>query len=87
MIEAAATVAFGPVFGAVTPPSIKFLLCRNMLAHEIYPSAGPLHACKCGDFHRGVADYFEQIFVRPYVMLERRYIEIADNDTFMVLGY
>ena len=51
-----------------------------MVARHIGPAARFLHATQRRDLGRGVADHLQQLLVRPDIRLQRRDVQVADQD-------
>ena len=77
---AAATVGSAPVLCPVTPPGVKFFLFGHETAQGVDPFARIEHCRQFFNFHRRVADHFQQSFVAPDIVFKRRDVEIADED-------
>src|SRR5581483_30825 len=84
VVEPAATVANGPVGGAVAPPGIDLFRCRYPFARHVDPFAMSLRREQLLAFDRGMRHHFEQLPVRPYVVFMRCDVEIADQDMAVV---
>ena len=56
------------------------------MAHRVDEAAGCLEAAELLDLDRRMADDFQQLLVRPDIGLERRDVEIADQDHRLVAG-
>ena len=85
MIEPATAIRGGPVFIAVAPPAVEFLVVWGEGAHCVTPAAAfRKQAVELIDLNRRVADDFQQLLVRPHIMLQRRDVEIAEDDDFAI---
>src|ERR1700732_3297021 len=72
VIEPSAAIGQRPIGGAVAPPGVDFFGERNALAGDVDPIALRLSCHKFFAFDRGVGYDFQQLRVRPYVVLMRR---------------
>src|SRR5579863_3249427 len=81
MVEATALIGVRPVGRAVAPPSIELLRFRYELSQRVDPVSRLLGSGQLLDLDWRVANDREQRLVAPYVVLERRDVEIADQDS------
>ena len=86
MIEPAAAVGGRPVRGAIAPPRVELLRLRRELAHAVDPAAGVLRGGEFFAFDRGMRDHAQHLLVAPDIVLERRDVEIADQDRALGCG-
>src|SRR5215469_7505203 len=80
VIEAAALIGGRPIRRTITPPSVELGRFRGELAHAVDPVSGFLRARQLFAFDRRVRDDAKHLFVAPHIMLQRRDIEVADQD-------
>src|SRR3984893_3856019 len=80
MIEAAALVRGLPIGRAVAPPGVELGRLGHAHAHGVDPATGLLHADELLALDRRMRDDARQLLVAPDIVLERRHIEIADQD-------
>lgn len=85
MVEPAPAIRRRPVLGAITPPSIEFLVHWREMPKRIDPAAFFDNFLELVGLDRRVADHFQQRLVAPDVMLVLGDIQIAD-DNRMVIG-
>ncbi len=84
VIEPSAAIGQRPVGGAVAPPRIDLFRQRDAFARDVDPFAVGLRRQQLLAFDRGVRHDFQQLPVRPHVVLMRRHVEIADQDMAVV---
>ena len=81
MIEPAAAVGLAPVIHrAIAPPGVELGRLRREHAHAVDPVAGVARKVEHLAFDRRVRDHLDHLLVAPYVVLERRHIEIAHQN-------
>src|SRR3954449_12246845 len=79
VVEPSPTIGQRPIGGTIAPPRINLFRQRNPLSRHVDPAAMRLRCQQLLAFDRGVRHHFEQLPVRPYVVLVRRDIEIPDQ--------
>src|SRR5579875_2730586 len=84
MIEPAPSVGRTPVARAITPPRIELFRLRHEHAHGIDPTSRDARRGEFLAFDRRVRINIQHLLVAPYVVLERRDVEIADQDRALV---
>ena len=80
MVEAAAFIGGGPIGRAVAPPRVELLVGGHELAQGVAPLPGRLDLAELLDLDGRVADDAKQRLMAPNVVLQRGYIEVADQD-------
>jgi len=80
VVEPAALVRRLPIGRAVAPPSIELRWLRRVHAHGVDPAARVLNGDELLAFERCVRDDAQHLLMTPDIVLERRDIEIADQN-------
>ena len=81
MIEPSSLVGGGPIGRSVAPPGVELLLDGNTPPHRIDPGSRLLDPPELFDFDRRMADDRQECLVIPNVGLQRRNIQIADQNS------
>ena len=80
VVEAPSLVGLRPIRRAIAPPSVELLIVGHEFAQRVDPGSRGLGPLQFVDLDRRVADNAEKRLVAPDVVLERRDVEIADQD-------
>lgn len=80
MVEPAAAVRGRPVPVAIRPPRVELLFGRDEMAHGVVPALRRPCLKPC-HFHRRMANDIEQLLMAPDVLLQRRDIEVAHENS------
>src|SRR5215471_17098750 len=80
MVEAPAPVVLRPIGRAIAPPGETALRRGHKSPSDVDPIVGALKPAQRLHLDRRMADHGQKRLVTPNVALERRYVEIADDD-------
>src|SRR2546422_9734159 len=64
----------------ISPPRLELARLRDEAAHDVDPAARAAHRVEFLALDRRMRDDGEKPFVTPYVVLERRDVEVADQN-------
>src|SRR5437762_4798213 len=84
MVEPAPAVVFRPVRRPIAPPGEAAFRRRDEGPADVQPVVRLLQPGQGLDLDRGVADDIQQRLVAPDVALQRRDIEVADDDCRLI---
>src|SRR4029079_3517155 len=84
MVEPAPAVVLRPVRRAIAPPGEAALRRGHEAAADVDPVVRLLEPGKCLDLDGRMADDVQQRLVAPDVALERRDVEVAEDDRRLV---
>ena len=81
VVEPAAAVGIAPVVHRpITPPRVELFRLRREHAHGVDPAAGIARGVELFAFDRRMRDHLQHLLVAPDVVLERRDVEVADQN-------